>query len=73
MHWSVTISLSRLLLIVISSGKKLCESCRKNVNAASNRLSNLRVGAELLPKADHDERVNDSVDVTFHLRAILGK
>ena len=73
MHWLVALSLSGLLLIVSSSGEKPCESCRKKVNAASNSLSKLRVGAELLSKADHDERVDDSVNVTFHLRAILGE
>ena len=72
-HESVAISLSRLLFIVSSSGKKTCQSCGKNVNAAGNSLSDLRVSAELLSKADHDERVDDSVEVTFHLRAILGK
>ena len=69
----LALSLYGLLLIVSSSGKKPCQSCRKNVDAAGERLSNLRVGAEFLPEADHDERVDDSVEVTFHLRAILGK
>jgi len=57
---------------VSSSSKKPCKSGCKKVNAAGQRLSDLGVGAKFLPKADHDERVDDSVEVTFH-RAILGE
>ena len=46
---------------VSSSDQELRQSGRKNVDAAGQRLSNLRVGAKLLPEADHDERVDDSV------------
>lgn len=57
---------------VSSSSEKPCKNGRKKVDAAGQRLSDLRVGAKFLTEADHDERVDDSVEVTFH-RAILGK
>jgi len=57
---------------VSSSSENSCKSGSEKVDAAGQRLSNLRVGAKFLPEADHDERVDDSVEKTFH-RAILGE
>ena len=43
------------------------------VNAVSDGLGEFAVGAKLLAEADEDQRLNESVEVSSHRVALLGR
>jgi hypothetical protein len=66
--WGKSVPIALLL-----STKKSGERGNNEVDAVSDRLGEVTVGAKLLPKADEDQRLNESVYVASHRVALLGR
>jgi hypothetical protein len=57
----------------LRSTKKSGERGNNEVNAVSDRLGEIRIGAELLAEADEDKGLDQLVEMTFHGRPSLAK
>jgi hypothetical protein len=66
--WGKSVPLPLLL-----STKKLADRGHKQINAVSDRLGEVAVGAKLLAEADEDEGLNEPVEVSFHGVALRGR
>ena len=60
-------------IALLLSTKKSGERGNSEINAVSDCLGEVAIGAELLPEADEDEGLNDPVEVSFHRLALLGR
>jgi hypothetical protein len=55
------------------STKKTSQRSKHKIDAVSDGLGEVAVGAELLPEADKDQRLNESVYVASHRVALRGR
>jgi hypothetical protein len=55
------------------STKKTSQSPKHKINAVSDRMGYVRIGAKLLAEADEDEGLNEAVCVASHRVALLGR
>jgi hypothetical protein len=62
-----------VLIALLLSTKKTGERGNSEINAVSDRLGEVAVGAKLLPEADEDEGLNEPVYVASHRLALLGR
>jgi len=58
---------------LVLSTKKSGKRGNNEINAVSNRLGEIRVGAKLLAKAYEDEGLDQPVEVSSHRLALLGQ
>ena len=60
-------------MALVLSSKKSGERGNNEVNAVSDRLGEVAVGAKLLAEADEDEGLDEPVEVSSHRVALLGR
>ena len=60
-------------IALLVSSKKTGERGNNEVDAVSDRLGEIAVGAKLLAEADEDEGLNEPVEVSFHRGPSLAK
>ena len=60
-------------IALLLSTKKAGERGNSEINAVSDCLGEVAIGAELLPEADEDQRLNEAVYVASHRVALRGR
>ena len=64
---------SKITQALVPSRAQSSEQGNSYVDAVGDRLGEVRVGAKLLPEANKDQRLNESVYVASHRVALLGR
>ena len=70
---SVLVSVGRLMTSGSSSRAESRQQGNSQINAVSDHLGKVAIGAELLAQADEDQRLNEAVYVASHRMALPGR
>ena len=63
----------KITAALVLSTKKSGERRNSQIDAVSDRLGKVAVGAKLLAEANEDQRLNEAVYVSSHRVALLGR
>lgn len=70
---SVLVAVGRLMTSGSSSRAESRQQGNNQIDGVSDRLGEIRIGAELLAEADEDEGLNQLVEVSSHRVALRGR